>query len=141
MKSALGLVVAMMLVAPGCGDDTTSTASPDLSVTTPADMTATPKDMTVVKATTCGGALLCVTGCTGPSIADPLSCATACGSALAGDQKTEFTNLFTCVVENAQSPADGGGTYFDITKLTSTIGSKGPCFTQYENCMGVGLDH
>jgi len=144
MKSVLGLVVTMMLVAPGCGDDTTSTTGADLSVTTPADMTVVVgKDMTPAKPATCSQAVACVQGCLAPSQTNPLGCATACGSSLPTDQKNEFTALFTCVVMHSQSPADGGGTFFDASKVVSTITPpNGACLQQYGICTGaIGLDH
>jgi hypothetical protein len=140
MKSVLGLVVAMMLVAPGCGDDTTSTTSNfDLSATPDLTAPTAGKDMTPPLATTCGGALACTSQSCFQS-ADPQTCAENCASALKGDQSTEFMALFTCVVTNSVVPADGGGFVFNPGGVVKTISPGGPCFQDYEACMGVGLD-
>ncbi len=141
MKSVLGLVVAMMLVAPGCGDDTTSTTSNfDLSATPDLTAPVAGKDMTPVKATTCAGALGCVSqGClTLGSEAADAACGQECASALTGAEAAEFNALFECVVTNAVSPGDGGSTVFDPSKVTMVLA--GACKLQYLNCMGVGLD-
>ena len=141
MKSVLGLVVAMMLVAPGCGDDTTSpTSNFDLSATPDLTAPTTGKDMTVLPATTCAAALGCVSqNCLtlGSEAADE-ACGQTCAASLKGAQMTEFDALFECVVTNAVSPGDGGSTVFDPTKLTAVLA--GTCKPEYLNCMGVGLD-
>lgn len=144
MKSVLGLVVAMMLVAPGCGDDTTSTTGSDMSVGLDMTTMVTAKDMTMLPATTCAAALGCTqSNCLtlGSEMADE-ACAENCAKALTGDQASEFTALFTCVVTYARSASDGGSTVFDPTKVIGTITPPaGQCVMPYEACMGVGLDH
>lgn len=145
MKSVLGLVVTMMLVAPGCGDDTTTAAGGDMSVTVVDMTTPTPKpDMTVVKATTCAGAYACVVpGCfTGAGASDPVGCATACSSALMGTELAKWGALFQCVEQASAVPNGDGGFTINIGAAAKSITPpNGVCVSAADTCQGIGLDH
>ncbi|HEX4456759.1 MAG TPA: hypothetical protein VIA18_02245 [Polyangia bacterium] len=126
----------MMLVAPGCGDDTTSvtTTNQDLSATADMTMTAV-KDMTVQPAKTCLAALNCVSNtCLNLTpITAAEACATQCGASLPTDQATAFGNLFQCVVEFAVTDAG-----FDKADIATILAQD--CGKQYLACQGIGLD-
>src|SRR6266511_4005757 len=85
MRTLLAAVALLLLVAPGCGDDTTST--PDLSV---------PKDMTVVHDLK--------TYFTGT--ADQMTCAAACAAGLSPASGLKFKALVDCIF--AACSVDGG---------------------------------
>jgi hypothetical protein len=145
MKSVLGLVVAMMLVAPGCGDDTTSATTNDMSVTVADMVTVTPKpDMVATKATTCAQAYNCVVpACfTGAGASDPIGCATTCASALTGAEQAKWNTLLTCVEGAAAVPnGDGGFTINLINAGKSITPPGGVCVSAADTCNGIGLDH
>src|SRR5690242_5071256 len=98
MRTLLALTTVLLLVAPGCGDDTSNNpdlAAPDLSVA--GDMSKK----------TCGSILVCVNGCL--NNADPITCAKGCAQGLDATEAAKFGALFGCV--SALCVNDGGGDF------------------------------
>jgi hypothetical protein len=123
MRTLLAAVALLLLVAPGCGDDTTST--PDLSV---------PKDMTVVhdmRTYLCGAALSCGTACfTGTG--DQLTCAQSCAAGLNSVSSAKFQALVGCIF--AACSVDGGDVTIECA--APKIMQGGACFAQAGACQG-----
>jgi hypothetical protein len=91
MRTLLAFATAVLLFAPGCGDDTTS--SPDMAMSIK-DMTMTaPGDMSPLS---CAGILACATGCLQNT--NPVTCTAACNAAGSTSGKQYFGQLEACIL-------------------------------------------
>lgn len=117
MKTWLALTALLLVVAPGCGDDTTMAVGPDMS--------AVSSDMTK----TCASVLACAIGCL--SQTNPVQCAGACELGTSTTVMGYFNPLFGCI---ANACLTDGGTSGLLACAQQQIGSGGACETKYNIC-------
>jgi hypothetical protein len=127
----------MLLVAPGCGDDTTTAA--DMAMT-PADLSmAAAGDMS--KYQTCAQILACAQGC-----GQNQTCALGCATNAVQAAQLKFLALGQCVL-GVCGPGDGGshmctGATDTSTGCANCIGTAGAassqvgntCYPQFSDC-------
>jgi hypothetical protein len=139
MRSLLALTaLALLAVAPGCGDDTTTAASIDMAM--PHDLSAAAGDMAKIQ--NCAGILSCAFAC-----GTDQTCAAACIANAVTAAQTRFGALSACVLETC-GPGDGGMHSCPVppdnsTTCTNCIQSVGqaaalnasaPCHAEYTAC-------
>ncbi|MDB4966829.1 MAG: hypothetical protein JWN44_2518 [Myxococcales bacterium] len=118
MRILLSLAALLLLVAPGCGNDATTTTPPDLAMT-PADLSAASGDM--AKFQTCAQILTCAAAC-GQNQTCALGCATNAAAAAQG----RFITFGQCILGHC-GPGDAG-----IHACTGATDNTPGC----QNCIG-----
>ena len=124
MRTLLAAVALLLLVAPGCGDDTTT--SNDLAVTH--DLSV-PADMLQIL---CKNAFSCGSACfTKP---DQIACATGCAAGLNTISQAKYLGLVQCVLGHCSE--DGGDITLEcgVAQISSSDAGTGPCFAAYTAC-------
>lgn len=98
MRTLLAVAALVLLVAPGCGDDTTKPANGDMAVTLDMATAGGGGDMTKLN---CAQLLACAQACTSQA------CVVTCGANATTDAQTKAVALSACVY-GACGPLDGG---------------------------------
>ena len=138
MRTLFAVAALVLLVAPGCGDDTTM-QSTDMAMSL--DMTAPTGDM--AKIATCQGIISCIAGCSGNA-----QCSLNCQVNASASAEQYFQPFAVCLYGNC-STADGGtgdcplppttnpsqacGQCLGSGFVSATMAGK-PCHTEYANC-------
>jgi hypothetical protein len=138
MRTLLAFAALILVVVPGCGDDTTSNLVTDMAAAT-MDLATSGADMAK---RTCGQVAVCANNCTTPS------CITACVASGSTDAMTRF-GVFSACLAVACGPGDGGSGMCPIPPDTSTTcqtclkttgqaaqtDPNAPCHAQLTDCL------
>jgi hypothetical protein len=122
MRNLIALAALVLLVAPGCGDDTTMATGADMAAG--ADLAAPGGDMAKLS---CAGVVSCVVACQGNA-----TCAAQCEASVSTSGQTAFLGLAACLYSGVCGTGDGG-----TGMCTGILGSDTSATCQ--QCLGGAL--